>query len=196
MEKVSENGVTFIFGSIPMSEIASITDGAPEGSVIDLDLARLAGANLAFGPRENIDKARFLYRKKAESEAEKAADENQYPGLSRKAVKWLLSGEHGSSSMFMFAITTGATLDQVERRSVAWPWDADDFRRCALLWDQVPEVRENLDKMREVNSIWCRLVEQWDDLIELLTQDYPGWRKGIGSSKGRSLYQRIKEIIG
>ncbi|EQD50079.1 hypothetical protein B2A_07432, partial [mine drainage metagenome] len=50
------DGCVLVFGGIPVSDIAALTKTVGRGAaVLDTDLARLAGASLAFGSRADVE---------------------------------------------------------------------------------------------------------------------------------------------
>jgi hypothetical protein len=95
--------------------------------------------------------------------------------LSYAAVAWLTAGEHGISSETMFCYLAFGTGTQPWWRN-RYPLDPDDFRRCELLLDAVPELRERLPRMAELGPEWAALVERWGELAALLAVEQPGYR--------------------
>jgi len=57
-----------------------------------------------------------------------------------------------------------AHLGGVWEQTGNYPSDADDFRRCERLLDMVPEFRDRLGEMAEVNAYWRALVPLWTSL--------------------------------
>jgi len=80
--------------------------------------------------------------------------------LMLKVLKWFATGRVGSSSKCMATyLTTGVIPVRGD-----YPHDPDDLNRCLLLLEAVPELREHLHKMANVNEQWEELVEDWDAL--------------------------------
>jgi hypothetical protein len=94
--------------------------------------------------------------------------------LSTNAVKWLVSGERGASSEFMFALLNGVkTGDEYPD----FPLDTHDFRRCELLLREVPNLRPKFTRMRRAGPQWKALVDGWQDVCDLLDTESPGWHE-------------------
>ena len=102
----------------------------------------------------------------------------------QKAVWWAtgMNGERGTSSECVFfhiamsAITNMGFPDfklkeYIRSFSASWkshPSDPDDFRRCYLLLETVPEWKEKLLLMKPVSEVWSKLVDHWGELTEML----------------------------
>lgn len=156
-------------------------------AVVDPDVARMAGANLAAGAPEAL----AILRKQLEAGAMQQTKASN-PSLSEAATRWLATGERGVSSETMFSVLTGVDLMDGDRGS--HPWDTDDFRRCRLLLEQVPELEPELHKMASVSEAWAGLVRSWTKICLAMDWEAPEWRKRNGSSP--TAYQLIKQAIG
>lgn len=156
-------------------------------AVMDPDVARMAGANLAAGDPEAL----AVLRKQLEAGALKSAQQTN-PGLSEAATRWLASGERGVSSNTMFKHLTG--VDALSGDKGSHPWDTDDFRRCRLLLEQVPELEPELHRMARVSKEWSDLVYLWTDICMAMDAESPHWRNRQGTSL--AAYQLIKRAIG
>jgi len=75
-----------------------------------------------------------------------------------KVLKWLLGGRVGASSKAMAQHLCGFPCGG------DWPYDPDDFSRCLMFLDAVPEARAELPRMAEVNRYWAALVARWDEI--------------------------------
>lgn len=164
------DGCTLIFGTVPLAKLAAITKRASAGAVLDTDLARMAGAAMAFGPPDACDALKATLAGKLKQDTAR-----QHPGLSDAASAWLAAGERGMSSDAIFhqltGINTGAQLDH--------PSDPADLRRCRLLLEAVPEFATRFKAvMATVSPHWAALVEAWDSLCETMDGEAPDWRKG------------------
>lgn len=171
-------------GGIPLQDFSKIAAHAPRGAVLDIHAARLLGAAIVTGLREDLDRLRIEAEPEALARAQRTyADVRDR--MSTEAMRWLGVGRQGSSSLALFAATVGVTPERVRDQSdlTAFPFDADDFRRCALLYDAVPEVRANLSRARDIHPVWAGLVDQWDDLMELYR-----------SKDNKTLYAAIDEV--
>lgn len=87
-------------------------------------------------------------------------------------TEWLASGERGLSSEAMVQRMTGQRIGRRGSRG-DHPWDLDDFRRCELLLRQVPIARILLPTMERQGPVWARLVEHWDEIVELAEREVP-----------------------
>lgn len=166
------DGCTLIFGTMSMTKLAAMTKRAGAGAVLDTDLARMAGATMAFGPPDACDALKATLAGKLKQDTAR-----QHPGLSDAASAWLAAGERGMSSDAIFhqltGINTGSQLD--------CPSDPADLRRCRLLLEAVPDLATRFKAvMATVNPHWAALVEAWDSLCETMDGEAPDWRKGKG----------------
>lgn len=101
--------------------------------------------------------------------------------LTDNMVQWLANGDRGISSETIFTHLTGVNaLDEWEP---SVPHDYADFKRCYVLLEQCPELKENFKKMTEVKG-WKRLVERWSDLEVLYKID-----------NRKDLYKLLKNCI-
>ncbi len=101
-------------------------------------------------------------------------------GVDEAAVRWLAAGERGLSSDTMFSHLTGV---QAGGGEVHHPHDPSDLRRCLLLLEQVPSLRERFSAMSQVSPQWAALVDAWPSLSALMEEETPQWRqrKGVAS---------------
>ncbi len=89
----------------------------------------------------------------------------------QNALWWSLKGEHGSSSRCIFnELSKGIGLPQIGNQTNSVPYDPDDFRRCYLLLEAVPQWKSKLDDLRKISPIWSKLVDHWPRMTELLEQ--------------------------
>jgi hypothetical protein len=96
--------------------------------------------------------------------------------ISVNAATWLRTGERGLSSEYIFERLTGfPLLDGWHCDRKPHPLDPDDFKRCELLLRAVPEFRSRLDEMKSAGKIWGRLVNNWQQIVDLLDSEIPGW---------------------
>ena len=78
--------------------------------------------------------------------------------MNDKMLRWLLTGDVGASSKAMAAHLCGLPC------SGSSPSDPDDFARCLMLLDAVPEARAGLHRMAEVSAVWAALVARWNEI--------------------------------
>jgi hypothetical protein len=88
-----------------------------------------------------------------------------------RAEWWLLRGEVGVSSRTIFSAMTGGTA-----RVYDFPHDPDDFRRCKLLLDLIPEWRAELGKVTERFPWFKPFIERWDQFEALYAEELPTGR--------------------
>lgn len=98
-----------------------------------------------------------------------------------RAQFWISHGEKGASSQVMW----DAFILRSPKR-VNHPCDPDDFRRCHLLLEMVPEWRGRMDKLKELSTVWTSLVDNWDRLTELLKEQLAG--------KKNNMYEEMKKL--
>lgn len=99
---------------------------------------------------------------------------NNGRGVPISGVFWLANGERGVSSNTLFQHLSGIPCLE-EHLTPCHPCDLADFRRCELLLRRVPEFRDHLYLMAEVSREWARLVERWDEIVALLSEEMPEW---------------------
>lgn len=187
----TKNTVILAYGPQPVSFFTDASKIAGKESVLDPDVARMAGATFAVGSPAEL--AALRQRLEAGSMAhERAAN----PGLSEAATKWLASGERGISSNFIFTRLTGIdAMGGWHAERGCHPHDPADFRRCHLLLEQVPELYFQFDKMAEAGPVWAALRSAWGDILNALDEESPGWREGQGRAAPNA-YAIIKRAIG
>lgn len=179
-----------IEGNVPLDALKPLTGLAPKNAVIDPDVARMAGVNLAFGPVDDMKQLREELAKHAvQHEAAKPSNK----GLSEAAVKWLGSGERGVSSNTLFTVLTGVNALSDNHKS--YPHDQFDLRRCRLLLEACPELMPELPRMADVSPQWAKLVQHWDELCAMMDEETPNWRKPKHGQYGKNTYAFIKTLI-
>lgn len=85
-----------------------------------------------------------------------------------RASWWIDRGETGSSSLTIYAAFTGSAIDDDE---ADFPFDPDDFRRCKLLLDLIPEWRSDLQKVADRFPWLAPFVKRWDRFDRLYAQE-------------------------
>ena len=99
---------------------------------------------------------------------------------------WLTNGEHGISSKTMFYYLTDSKIVAKPDRTDT-PSDPDDFRRCHLLLQAIPQYEHKLDRLRAVNAVWAALVDNWPKLTEMLLER-------MKTRKANGMYEFMKQI--
>lgn len=90
----------------------------------------------------------------------------------QRALNWLLTGEVGISSKTMLSVY----LDIGPQSWYNNPADYDDFNRCMMMLEQIPEVKEVLPQIAKLSYSWEELVGQWDKLEALYKEVKEGQR--------------------
>lgn len=180
LEKI--NGCTIVYGSLPIMEMVGLMTASSDDSVqISFDLALKLNASLVAGSPSNLKQLSALpeIRDRIRENQQQIIDTAGVQ-VSKEAFAWLVDGERGKSSDSMFGVFTGIQAMQ----HGSHPHDAADFRRCALLLEQVPEFSHKLALMANVSDVWSGLVPKWNELCALLSQDSPVWRKELEMAPG------------
>ncbi len=107
-------------------------------------------------------------------------------GNTMTLTEWFANGETGLSSK-----TLALWLSEQKRpkKGVHFPWDPSDFRRCMLLLDAVPELREKMHTLPQLSKEWAAFYEKWDELEKNLRHEV-----AVGRTAPKT-YGLIKEIL-
>jgi hypothetical protein len=86
---------------------------------------------------------------------------------------WKKYGEQGTSSKTMWLMLRYGTI----MPGADHPHDIDDFSRCHMPLEMVPDWRKEMEKMKEVSAVWESLANYWEVLTEMyVTKQYaPMW---------------------
>ena len=190
-----ENGCTFVFGAMPIDAFVRLTGGYDKAVVLDTDLARMAGANFAWGKPADIQRAKDRYREPA---INRVRNEPRPFELDEAAIQWLAVGEQGRSSLAIFwRINAHLRFPDAKTpmESIAYPLDPSDLGRCRKLLEQVPSVNEKFAQVMGTMAgpVWAGLVENWECLCATMDREAPAWRDGKGTAE--ETYRLMKEII-
>ncbi|ACK80782.1 hypothetical protein RU820_05335 [Acidithiobacillus ferrooxidans] len=189
-----ENGCTFVFGAMSIQMLVRITGKDAKGKVMDTDLARMAGANFAWGNPEDLQRAKPEYRQLAMDRVKS----NPVAGKLRDAeIEWLAVGEQGRSSQAIFWKVRADLMfpDGKRPEDTAYPLDPSDLGRCRKLLEQVPSVNEKFVQVMGTMAgpVWAGLVENWECLCATMDREAPTWREGVGMAE--ETYRLMQEII-
>lgn len=172
------------YGPQPLDFFSNCMKITGKDSVIDTDVARMAGAVMAIGRRGALDELRG----RLEAGALKR-QEQETPHLSAAAIEWLAHGERGISSETIFSALTG--VDALRGGWQSHPHDPSDLGRCIKLLDSVPELQPLMYKMMHVSPHWFGLMSRWDELVALYRHE-----KSIhGAISAPKTYQMMKSIL-
>lgn len=156
-------------------------------SVMDPDVARMAGANFAIGMPEDLARLRELL-----GPGSSLATQAQYPGMPLAALQWLAMGERGASSETLFQCLMGVTLREDDFGLAHYPVDPADFRRCRLMLEAIGH--SDLTPARGLSKEWVALVDAWPELCALMDEECLDWR--VSSGIAPKTYARIRTLIG
>jgi hypothetical protein len=82
---------------------------------------------------------------------------------------WRASDDTGLSSKYMACVLNGDGPGCENNR----PWDPSDLGRCIRLLEACPELRPNLDRLKDSGPVWKAFVEHWDELESLYREESP-----------------------
>lgn len=103
----------------------------------------------------------------------------------QKILTWLDGDDTGLSSKFLAQLALGNPLPAIH-----YPYDPSDFGRCYRFLQVLtePEQDQVLDLASHRSGEWERLVEYWDELVELYLEELP-------SGTAPKLYARMQELL-
>ncbi|KZQ44697.1 hypothetical protein A3N43_16555 [Klebsiella aerogenes] len=87
--------------------------------------------------------------------------------LAMKVLKWQSNGKVGVSSATMASIALGLKKSFYHERFGA-PSDPADLRRCMLLVEEIPEIRNYFPMIAKKVKAFAPILKEWDPLIALL----------------------------
>jgi len=189
---IERMGCQLAYGGIPLTAVSEMAVKAPEGTVISPHLARLAEATMAFGLPDDIDR---LCESMADEVLARTQLKHWNNELSEAALHWLALGEQGVSSQVMFRDILGVmpAMGSASEDNDT-PRDPDDLRRCRLLVEAVPEIQDNLARLKRTSAAWMRLVDRWAEVCRLMDEEAPNWRNQKGEAP--RTHAMLKEIDG
>lgn len=93
--------------------------------------------------------------------------------LSQRIALWASSGDHGTSSRFLFSHMTGlSSIDLVStpKSGCNAPYDSQAFLCCTQLLECIPEWKDRIQEMAQYD-IWTPYVAEWDTLTATLMKE-------------------------
>lgn len=111
--------------------------------------------------------------------------------LPENAVRWLYGGEKGNSSKVMFSAITGLPTGGTTPKT---PKDPDDFKRCMLLIDEVPEFESELHKVAALSPVWKNIVDNWVLLCIMMDATLDEWETGNKTGATKKQYDFMKSL--
>ncbi len=107
--------------------------------------------------------------------------------MKEKILKWFATGRVGASSKAMACCLIDAETDY------SYPLDPDDFNRCLLFLNAVPEARQHFDKLRLMSTKWAILIDRWDEIEQCFLDEVGfNWCKAKMAAK---TYELIGDIL-
>lgn len=111
---------------------------------------------------------------------------NLVMNMKDKILNWFGTGSVGASSKAMALAVTDVKNDG------SHPYDPDDLNRCLLLLDAVPEIRQHMDKIAEINETWKKLIDRWEEVEQCFLGEVGlNWTKANSAPK---TYELMKSI--
>ena len=84
----------------------------------------------------------------------------------KRAIRFMMSGKHGTSSKTIISVMTGVEITDGFGPDI--PHDVSDFERCCKLLAVLPEWRSKLHLMSERFPEWQTMIENWSKIENLL----------------------------
>ena len=115
--------------------------------------------------------------------------------LETKIICWLANGERGLSSK---AIAFKLLLPGVEKCSVFLnhPHDPDDIRRCFMLVDLSPEIRNRIEEMKNISVAWSDIIDNWDKIRDQLIEEVGDYSQPCYEKNAPKTYDLMKKVLG
>lgn len=103
-----------------------------------------------------------------------------------KILCWFGNGRVGASSTAMAMAVAEMPND------ASHPHDPSDFNRCLLLLDDVPEIRNHMERVAAMSETWRKLVERWADVEKCFIDEVGfNWEHGHSAPK---TYELMKSL--
>ncbi|MDR6534492.1 hypothetical protein [Variovorax soli] len=185
---LQREGCTIVYGHMPLGSWLRLLRQASDLHVLHADVARMLGATAVLGPPEGL--ARLREQEAAAATGRVRAQLGRAARrLDAQAVRWLAAGEQGLSSLALFTLLTGVRPPHYGGAALDLPGNAQQFRRCRLLVEQVPSLQPALRQLaRRVADpelvSWAALAETWKDLCAQMDHEWPAWRTQPGRAPG------------
>lgn len=186
---------TVVYGSVPISVMAAILNGAGEDAVTSNELQNILGATIVVGTPANLARLKAI--------SDKPKIPTQYrEKVGEGACSWVESGRVGLSSNFMLYTFTGFNaLAWLKHRAafdaptIAHPHDPSDLSRCRLLLEAEPRFLERIGELAEASPAWESLAANWNQICTLMDEEAPDWRSPDCKSKASKTYALMRELI-
>lgn len=151
-------GCWIVFGTVPVSELARISQAFGDQGLADADLADRLSASFVIGEPDNLADLR-QHNLPISERREREASIALARGLPHVA-EWLRIGERGLSSNALCQRIFGLPLDAGKQH----PRDVDDLHHCIAFLDAT-SAHDKVSIMQDLSPSWARLVRVWEYLV-------------------------------
>jgi len=176
--QATDHDLTVLRGQIPIRELPSLMKRHGRDAIVDTWLARALKATMVIGSPEACARQR-----EALGLSQLPTREVATLSLQQQVDEWRRRGDVGASSEALADVLMGMAHVSEEP---AYPRDAGDFQRCALLLVWAPGLRESLPVIATRSSTWRAILAHWDELEMLLA---------LGETGRRKLNERLSELL-
>ena len=174
-------GCRLVYGHMPLAEFLNLLRQAHDSEVLHPGLARMLGATAVVGP---LDARARIRRQETPAAVERVREQLGRAALllDLYSLRWLAAGEQGPASLALFVLLTGVRPRHYRGTTTEdIPREANAFRRCRLLIEQVPALRRALPVLaqrvaEQGVAEWAAIAEAWDDLCAQMDHEAPDWR--------------------
>ncbi|EGQ5294863.1 hypothetical protein I4B40_002069 [Enterobacter cloacae] len=109
--------------------------------------------------------------------------------LAMKVLNWQTKGNVGVSSATMASIALGLNKSFYHER-FGEPLDPADLRRCMLLVEEIPEIRDSFPLIAKKVKRFAPILREWDSLTALLKLELKRPDK-----RAPKTYEWMKELL-
>ena len=96
--------------------------------------------------------------------------------LSAELVTWMANAEWTPDTQAIVSHLTGLQIGTWPNPQTCHPAHLVQLAPCALLLEQVPELKARFREMATASAWWAALVDNWDKLVAELERTCPPWR--------------------
>lgn len=101
--------------------------------------------------------------------------------------RWIAGGDTGGSSIAIWEVMTGHSVEMEVAPHHSVPIDPGDFGRCHRLLERFPAWRARMPKVAATYPAWSALVAEWESLTALYLEELP-------TGRAPKLAARLKEL--
>ncbi len=182
-------GCRVVYGHMPLPEFLALLRQASDHEVLHAGTARVLDATAVIGPPAALARLR-RQETPAAVDRMRARLGRAALRLDPQALRWLAAGEQGPASLALFVLLTGVRPRHYRGAVRAdLPRDANAFRRCRLLLEQVPSLTQALGVLAQRVyepgvAEWAAIAQAWDDICAHMDYEAPDWRQGPVKAPG------------